>query len=311
MPSNLVYHTYTGVWRDNTQDYFNGLVWTVHSRQFTAIGILLGFAIILGASMWWKIFARGLLCFLDWLRRLLQQEETFFFRQRQLILATTDPFNTARTLLIMPFPWAHPFRDPWPDRPTCWRLIPLGILAFIFWAGTTASSVLVYRIETDNFKLNDPDCGFIFFLPESVDAQLGYRKSAVDDALSAKAYAVGCYGSDSQDCSSFIPKTLPYSVAASPCPFFEENPDQGLCRATALQMNTGFLDSAKYLGINAPPSDRVLFRKRTTCAPIETKTLRQDYGGALVFNMGPAGGQPYTYNYQKSAVDDSIGYQLG
>jgi hypothetical protein len=48
------------------------------------------------------------------------------------------------------------------------------------------------------------------------------------------------------------------------CPFTED-----LCLGDAIHIDTGYIDSHEDLGINGQPSDRIQFRKETTCAPID------------------------------------------
>ena len=49
------------------------------------------------------------------------------------------------------------------------------------------------------------------------------------------------------------------------CPF-----DKPLCLTEGVKIDTGFIDSAIDLGINAKPWDRVLYRKSISCAILNT-----------------------------------------
>jgi hypothetical protein len=82
----------------------------------------------------------------------------------------------------------------------------------------------------------------------------------------------------------------------------------------AFSMDTGRLDSHVYFGINAAPKDRVLFRRVTTCAPINGTSfgvLRNttSLGKVLYVEAGDTTGNNYTFMYQTAAASVT-GYQL-
>ncbi|KAF6220390.1 hypothetical protein HO133_003522 [Letharia lupina] len=47
------------------------------------------------------------------------------------------------------------------------------------------------------------------------------------------------------------------------------NVDAEICTAPSIKLDTGFMDSDLSFGMNAPPQNRVKYRKVTDCAPIE------------------------------------------
>ncbi|KAL9026518.1 MAG: hypothetical protein Q9180_007472 [Flavoplaca navasiana] len=86
-------------------------------------------------------------------------------------------------------------------------------------------------------------------------------------------------------------------------------------------MDTGPLDSHRALGINAPSSDRVLYRKVTTCSPIRGKNRFEAYndtdpshiayGDTLVgYLFGPVGEINYTFQYNTHSLAEHNGYEL-
>ncbi|KAI4269529.1 MAG: hypothetical protein L6R38_007434 [Xanthoria sp. 2 TBL-2021] len=86
-------------------------------------------------------------------------------------------------------------------------------------------------------------------------------------------------------------------------------------------MDTGLLDSHQALGINAPLSDRVHYRKVTTCSPITAKNhfrTHNDtnpdhiaYGDPLMdYLFGPVGDLNYTFSYNMHSIANRNGYEL-
>ena len=88
----------------------------------------------------------------------------------------------------------------------------------------------------------------------------------VNDTLAATTYSRACYGSSQNllQCSQYPQQQLPWQVNLNvTCPFTDD-----LCiygDSSAYEMDTGQIDSHQALGINAPKSERVQYRKVTTC----------------------------------------------
>jgi hypothetical protein len=80
-------------------------------------------------------------------------------------------------------------------------------------------------------------------------------------------------------------------------------------------MDTALLDTNTYLGISAPPEDRLLLRNVVTCSPIHVQDyleVRNDAGGARfplrVYNVGPI--EEITGYNQTCTAIDTVGYQI-
>lgn len=65
-----------------------------------------------------------------------------------------------------------------------------------------------------------------------------------------------------------------------PCPF--PDPDACIDPQNNIQVDTGYIDSNKDLGINAPPKNSIFYRKITTCAVVNSTSW------ATNFVKGPA-----------------------
>lgn len=91
--------------------------------------------------------------------------------------------------------------------------------------------------------------------------------AAVDSAT--KSFAQRCYtpGPLPSQCNFLIRPRIEPILSFIDCPF-----DPSLCHsnAKAAVLDSGYLDSNDVLGINAPPKDRVLVRRKSTCVPLDT-----------------------------------------
>ena len=81
------------------------------------------------------------------------------------------------------------------------------------------------------------------------------------------SYSNACYGgvsSSGYSCNEFVRQHLDINVSnAVDCPF-----PSNVCITPAFSVETGYIDSDYHLGINAPASNRIGFRKKLTCASV-------------------------------------------
>ncbi|KAG9242953.1 hypothetical protein BJ878DRAFT_512967 [Calycina marina] len=182
--------------------------------------------------------------------------------------------------------------------------------------------------------------GFIIpplIISSSQDA-IGLLKSArcgftVSDAatelletIASRSYATERYATSESDFSLeriFPVDTLPFEIDRNAtCPF-----DEKLClldNKSAIAFDTGLLDSHIHLGINAPVDERVQYRWRSTCMPLNVTgkvrvlsntTYRDIYISSdepiLEVDLGPrvAFGLNYTFFYKRNLLDTQ-GYDV-
>lgn len=75
-------------------------------------------------------------------------------------------------------------------------------------------------------------------------------------------------GADATTCTGYARPSLDYNVTTGvACPFKEAC---SINTSQVLQLDTGFLDSNDDLCINQPLENRILFRRLTTCSPLQT-----------------------------------------
>lgn len=124
------------------------------------------------------------------------------------------------------------------------------------------------------------DCGDLAFQDsvkthnEYLDAVMRYQSDA---GLWARNYARDAYnGSNKGRFDAFAQARLPLFGRETTCPYSGNVTCLGVNGTkggAAWLMETGRLDSHEHFGFNAPPADRVSFRKSVTCAVVDPTAL--------------------------------------
>ena len=157
------------------------------------------------------------------------------------------------------------------------RNLPFLLLALFNIIVFTLASIFsseVTKAAGNEALIRSPQCG-ILNLTDNVDfitKSANFNELEVNQTLTATTYARACYGKtkDPLQCNQYAQQSLPWtSDQNASCPF---SPD--LCfygENAGYAMDTGRLDSRSALGINAPDSDRIQYRKVTTCTPLKAE----------------------------------------
>lgn len=195
------------------------------------------------------------------------------------------------------------------------RTALIALAAFTIWAAFTAAGVLVAEVASKNYQdvvvLAEPyACGFLQGSNSITrDITSSIETKLINDTLAARTYARTFYGGEHSvvKMRSTFPKVrLPYSVDMQQYfPFSGRTGCLGVNNTVvneAMVMDTGQLDSHNDFGINAPSNDRIIFRKRVTCSPIQegelisdsvVQTINLTYSGKT--GAGTAGNLTYYY----------------
>ena len=202
---------------------------------------------------------------------------------------------------------------------------------------------LVAEVASKNYQdvvvLAEPyACGFLQVsnnitrgITSSIETKL------INDILAARTYARTFYGGEHSvvNMRSTFPRVrLPYSVDTQQyCPFSGRTACLGVNNTVvneAMAMDTGQLDSHNDFGINAPSGDRITFRKRVTCSPVQggelisepvVQTVNLTYSGRTgagiagnltyyYVDIGPVGTNNYTFVWSANSRYDYVGYQV-
>lgn len=103
-----------------------------------------------------------------------------------------------------------------------------------------------------------------------------YRTWVAEHMQISATYSQQCYANFSNSArgsgctnSRYVKQQIPVSVDSNaPCPF-----DYSLCamNASNLILDTNLIDTHTHLGVNAPPNERLQYRRVLECAPLTTR----------------------------------------
>ena len=137
----------------------------------------------------------------------------------------------------------------------------------------TDQAVLVRSDVCGAWPLSDQFADFNFQnfndTPAVLQEREAYAINSRQDLTGSLAYVQTCYPEESSDCKSYIVGSLNQTINRNAsCPF-----DDSLCLTEAIKIDTGYIDSAIDLGINAKPADRVWYRKIISCAVLSSDSF--------------------------------------
>ena len=189
------------------------------------------------------------------------------YHQQQVVLRNSSPADAAWSFVQLGWAWRPRIRN------SVTRSLPLAFVALVFSIAFILTAILSAAAATsqgDEVLISSPYCGQLNFAATNLTTITNYFTDYATKSMSdSVSYARSCYASEGtdrtwQDCSTFPVPRLPTTQRNVTCPF-----DTDICRAPAVQLDTGLMDSDLAFGVNAPPKNRIGFRKVTTCAPIE------------------------------------------
>ena len=313
---------YTGPWVDWSRGPILGSTITLSARSASVLAAFLAlFVTIVGSSLW------RILSFTIHQCSASPEAKDGLHHQHQLIFRNTgSPFEATKSFTETAWHWRRTGRKAWS------RSLPLALFALAFLLAFGAASILtslVTRAAGAQRLLVSNNCGYWSFDPTATLEQrtIAMQNKDLNDTLLAATYARECYDQDvglnKLRCSMYTKQAINWTSTNADCPF-----DQSICSvAHALKMDTGLIDSHFNLGINAPPSGRVGFRKVTTCSPLRvdddyvsvvTSTGNDSLGveGDRIreYHYGTIGAASIasnaTYLYNQHAFIDGFGYEL-
>ena len=253
---------YKGVWINWARGHVRGATLTT---SITAGAILIAFLALFiqftGTRLW------GILRFTIHQIKVSKRPRDGLYQQQQVVLRNSSPAEAARSFMQVGWAWRSRVENP------VTRSLPLALIAFVYWLAFLLAAILSAAASTsqgDEVLISSPYCGQLNFATTNISSvttfYTDYATKSMSDSVS---YARSCYVSEGtgrtwQDCSTFPVPSLPTTQRNVPCPF-----DADICTGPAIQLDTGLMDSDLVFGVNAPPKNRIVFRKVTTCAPIE------------------------------------------
>ncbi|KAM0796423.1 hypothetical protein BDR22DRAFT_976173 [Usnea florida] len=318
MSQTTASYVYTGPWINWSHGLVLGSTITLNQQDGALLTAFLGIFVTTAGAACWKIMSFAL-----HQHRSLRVSQDGIHHQQQAILRNTgSPGKASLELAHVAWSWRKHALRPFI------RTLPLIALAFVNFALFGLAGIFsseVTRAAGNETLIRSPDCGILNSTkPGSQQGVAALEVMYAQDTLAATTYSRACYGSTQNllQCAQYPKQQLPWKVNQNAtCPF-----TNGICiygGSSAYEMDTGYIDSHEALGINAPKSQRVQYRKVSTCSPIHTKgyatelndtnSSDSDYGDLLLnYNYGPLPGVSanYTYQYHVRDSDFGNGYSL-
>ncbi|PYH79582.1 hypothetical protein BO82DRAFT_385077 [Aspergillus uvarum CBS 121591] len=308
-------YTYTGVWINWSEGAIRGATLTLSQTNSGILSAFLAILVSLAGSLFWSILSFTLH---QTGTTAPDRRRDALHYQRQVILRNKGAAAAAWALLTLPFETgrtASKFRAVGRSLPLA--LLPILVLILFGVSGLFTSYIT--KAAGKSTLIIGPGCGGYSF--NATDVTVSNTKS-LQDTYDAATYVRRCYQEDANelDCSTYIRPSLPFTTNPNAsCPY-----DPNLCADggnAALQMDTGLLDSHGDFGINAPPHNRIKYRRVTTCAPVKhgsgLGSVQNDstWGQIVYINAGYQYymGEPYlnyTFSYTPIPSVDGVGYTL-
>ena len=308
---------YTGPWINWSHGAVVGSTVTLNERNGGLLTAFLAVFVSTAGAACWKIVS-----FTIHQRRARQNYQNGLHVQQQAIFRNTGSAAGASWDLIKSaWYWRTLAENP------VVRTLPLAALAILNLvlfgiAGVFSSEVT--KAAGDETLIRSPNCGLLELNATGTKQnQAAYHAVDLNDTLAATTYSRACY-EDTENvlqCNQYAQQQLKWQTDHNAsCPFL---PDLCLYGGTsAYQMDSGLIDSHEDLGINAAKSERVQYRKVTTCSPIHTKGYVTNitdtdpnavaYGDSLeLYWYGEIPGiTNYTFQYNTHSLVDNNGYFL-
>lgn len=262
MGASSDYPVYTGFWTNWSDGKVMGATLTLNRSDSNLLIAFVAFFLTIITTRLWAIIS-----FIFHSSLSTSDPRGTLHHQRQILLRNNSgPAGTAWTLVQLAWQWRkHPR--------TIRRVLPLLVSTLLVSAGFAVAAGFSSRVARGSEVLLVPrGCGL--YVPKQVNFDSQYRSWRSKVQTEAANYAQNCYSDRSPSSTSacthspYVQQELSMSVTTNAsCPF-----DPILCATSSsnLVLDTGLIDSHKHLGINAPPDQRLQYRRLLQCAPLAT-----------------------------------------
>lgn len=318
IPDHLGAHIYQGFWINWTHGVIRGSTLTLSASRAGLLSAFLAIFVALTGTAFWRVSSFAIHQF-----RAKKGFQDCIHQQQQLILRNTEtPSGAFWQMVQLSYSWRKRAKSPW------LRTLPLALLAltnliiFIV-AGIFSSEVT--RAPGKGVLIQSENCGSLTF-----DLSNGFTREVsaafdsviLNDTTLAASYVRSCYGSDFNvlKCDRYVKPQVQWKTNMNAsCPFGDNICLYG--NTSAIEMDTGLIDSHYALGINAPQTDRVQYRKVSTCSPLRLNpyhALWNDTDPTHIayrdtfdrYFLGTISGYNFTYEYNRHGIVENIGYSL-
>lgn len=309
---------FTGAWINWSRGLILGSTITLSQRDGTLLTAFLGIFVTVAGAGCWRI-----LSFWIHQHRAKQGPTDAIHHQQQAILRNSGtPGAAAWQLTQLAWHWRKSAAK------SIVRSLPFIILAIcnmLLFAVAGVFSAEVTKAAGNETLIHSPNCGYFMSHKASSKvsvalSSIGFKFMDANDTLAATAYSRACYGQEpsGSQCYQYPKPNIPFTNQTVACPFGHD-----ICKDSGgFKLDTGLIDSHTALGINARHSDRVQYRKVTTCAVLQTNQYTNYFnqtakGGDVQqfigYSYGNLTGTPsdkYTFEYNKNDIIGNNGFAL-
>ena len=268
-------HIFQGAWINWDQNRVLGATITLSSPRATILIAFTAIFVKVAGDRFWAIlrFVLHQRCTNE------NQPDGLRAQQRVILKNTVSDVGTVWEFLQLVYYWrsrADGFLR---------RCLPIALLASLNFAVWTASGIFSSQVSRaaggNEVLIRSPSCGVNLPSEKGIRANQAGQVREQNRTRIADDYMKTCYNvsgpSGSERCQRYTKQQIPWKSNESvECPFAKEVCEKGV---KAYEMDTGMVDSHVVLGINAKTQDRIQYRRRTTCAILNT----EDYS-KTVFN---------------------------
>jgi hypothetical protein len=259
-----------GFWVNVPHGPIMGQTITTDVRTGSLVVALLAVLTTFGLGHLWNVF---LFCYHQLRARGRASEG--HFHQQQALLRTLPPPNAFTSSWIKLW-WV--WKDKADSAFVCTWV--LALLSVVFTAATIAVGIFVsYVVSSTNVEIlvKSPFCGpldldrYLLIVSDSNTDNLGFLEYQADLSTSSRAYSRACYQNtsvQSAQCSTYIKPSIPITITREECPYANMC---GNISKPAISFDSDFIDVNHGFGLNLHPRDAFKFRRKNTCALLETK----------------------------------------
>ena len=243
-----------GPWINWSHGPILGATITLSARDGGLLTAFLALFVTTAGAAWWRISSY----ILHQYNAKHEYQDGLHHQQQAIFRNTSTPGAAAWEFIQLAWYWRKNA-----GRPLL-RTLPVIILALLnltLFAVAGIFSSEVTKAAGNETLIRSSDCGYLSFT--SGGSHVSTQRSIdLNDTLAATTYSRACYGNKKNNlqCNQYPQSSLSWKTNQNAtCPFSPEMCYFGT--TAAYEMDTGNLDSHEALGINAPKSDRVHYRK--------------------------------------------------
>ena len=312
-------YVYKGVWINWSRGSILGWTLTIDTAEAQLLTSFLAVFVTATGTQAWKILA-----FLLHQLRAAQTPGDGRHQQAQVILRNSgSALGASWEFLNLGWPWRKVASSGF------LRVVLLALIAVLHAAGWGLAGVFssrVTQVPGDEVLIRSPNCGIYQGQKDLSPTADGvfFQSQNLNATVQASTYTRLCYGATSrkETCDQYTVPRVPWkSNANATCPF-----DPEFCifngTAAAFEMDTGVMDAHEVFGINTPLSERVGYRKVSTCAPLRipkafsqlvNNTEHPDSSVKEIYyvylgptSQGTPNAENFTYQYNLGSVSNGV-----